>query len=232
MTGANARPETSWWDEETQTVKLTEERRRSTGARESERFQRRVGAFVTAHNRKIMHRFFVPPREKLKLMRVVSQDRDGYAASQAKAAGDRQDWALCGNGGDSSSVNGLRTFASGVQGSPPTARRTRTFRLNDPVGKEASERVHPRYGICTTIRAKCPAPSKPATNSAKRPETLDAIIWRFVLGLVFYSVGHEQEQNATEVREVEANSSSYLAVFTRGGKESNTTGMKMKAGFA
>lgn len=43
------------------------------GANESRRFQRRVGAFVSAYNRKIMHRFFQWPREKLKLMRCGSR---------------------------------------------------------------------------------------------------------------------------------------------------------------
>lgn len=31
--------------------------------------------------------------------------------------------------------------------------------------------------VCTTIRAKCPVPTKPPTNCTKRSETLDAIIW-------------------------------------------------------
>lgn len=32
----------------------------------------------------------------------------------------------------------------GVQACAPTEQETRTFRLNEPVGKEDAERVHPR----------------------------------------------------------------------------------------
>jgi hypothetical protein len=40
---------------------------------------------------------------------------------------------------------------------PRQSERTRAFRLNEPVGKEDSERAHPRSAYGTTIRAKCPA---------------------------------------------------------------------------
>jgi len=76
-------------------------------------------------------------------------------------------------------MNGLRTLepAEGVQSLVPRQNEgTRTFRLNEPVGKEDSERVHPAYARQYGLNARFS--TKPPTNCTKRPETLDAIIWR------------------------------------------------------
>lgn len=61
---------------------------------------------------------------------------------------------------------------------PRQSEGTRTFRLNGPVGKEDSERVHPRSAYARQYGLNARLPTKPPTNCTKRPETLDAIIWR------------------------------------------------------
>lgn len=61
---------------------------------------------------------------------------------------------------------------------PRQSEGTRTFRLNEPVGKEDSERVHPRSAYARQYGLNARLPTKPPTNCTKRPETLDAIIWR------------------------------------------------------
>jgi len=61
---------------------------------------------------------------------------------------------------------------------PRQSKGTRTFRLNEPVGKEDSERVHPRSAYTRQYGLNARLPTKPPTNCTKCPETLDAIIWR------------------------------------------------------
>lgn len=55
---------------------------------------------------------------------------------------------------------------------------TRTFRLNEPVGKEASERVHPRLAYARQYGLNAQLQANRQLTPTKRPETLDAIIWR------------------------------------------------------
>ena len=124
-------------------------------------------------------------------MEAVRISRDSRRISGTQWGASSSNRALCTvSGGGSWSVNGLRTHSRcrRYKVPAPTARGTRTstyvctYVACVPFERACRQRglraCTSTLGVCTTIRAKCPAPSKPATNSAKRPETLDAIIWR------------------------------------------------------